>query len=108
MVRIFTICALLQIVLVWSNQGKRDRRGMEHGWERCAKHIKLQLETQKGRDHLSGLGVVGDNIKINRREIGYEGVDWIYLAWEDGVWRAVLKTVMNLRVPCRAENFVTS
>jgi hypothetical protein len=58
---------------------------MEHGWERCAMLIKLQSEAQKGRDHLSDPGVVGNNIKINHREIGYEVVDWIHLAREDGV-----------------------
>jgi hypothetical protein len=33
------------------------------------------------------------------REIGLEGVDWIYLAQDENRWQAVVKTVMKLRVP---------
>jgi hypothetical protein len=35
-----------------------------------------------------------DNIKMDLREIGWDGVDWIDLAQ----WRALVNTVMNLRV----------
>jgi hypothetical protein len=39
------------------------------------------------------------NIRIDLREIGWEGVDWMYLAQgRDQCWAAV-NTVMNLRVP---------
>jgi hypothetical protein len=40
-----------------------------------------------------------DNIKMNLREIGWDGVDWIGLAQNKDQWRALLKTVMNLRAP---------
>jgi hypothetical protein len=40
-----------------------------------------------------------DNIKINLREIGWDGVDWIDLAQDKDKWRALVNTVMNLRVP---------
>jgi hypothetical protein len=40
-----------------------------------------------------------DNIKIDLREIGFGDVDWIHLAQDRDKWRAVVKTVMNLRVP---------
>jgi hypothetical protein len=39
-----------------------------------------------------------DNIKMDLEEVGW-GVDWIDLLQERGGWRAVLKAVMNLRVP---------
>jgi hypothetical protein len=39
-----------------------------------------------------------DNIKINPREIGWGGMDWIYLAQDRDQWRALVNTVMNLRV----------
>jgi hypothetical protein len=39
-----------------------------------------------------------DNIKMNLRE-GWGDVDWIYLAQDRDQWRAVVNTVMNLRVP---------
>jgi hypothetical protein len=40
-----------------------------------------------------------DNIKINLREIGWDGMDWIDLAPDRDQWRALVNTVMNLRVP---------
>jgi hypothetical protein len=40
-----------------------------------------------------------DNIKIDLREIGWDGMDWIDLAQDKGQWRARVNTVMNIRVP---------
>jgi hypothetical protein len=45
---------------------------------------------------------------MDLREIGWERVDWIHLAQERGHWWAVVNTVMNLPVPPRAGNFMTS
>jgi hypothetical protein len=39
-----------------------------------------------------------DNIKIDLRENGWDGMDWIDLAQDRGQWRALVKKVMNLRV----------
>jgi hypothetical protein len=40
-----------------------------------------------------------DNIKTGVREIGWDGVDWIDLAQDRDQWRALVNTVMKLRVP---------
>jgi hypothetical protein len=40
-----------------------------------------------------------DNIKMNFREIGWTGMDWIDLAQDRDQWRALGNTVMNLQVP---------
>jgi hypothetical protein len=41
----------------------------------------------------------GENwIRMDLREIGLGGVDWIWLAQDRGQWRAVVSAVMNLRV----------
>jgi hypothetical protein len=40
-----------------------------------------------------------DNIKMDLREIGFRDVDWIHLAQDGDRWRALVNTLMNLRVP---------
>jgi hypothetical protein len=40
-----------------------------------------------------------DNIKMDLREIGWDGVDRIDLAQDRDQWRAFVNTVMNLWVP---------
>jgi hypothetical protein len=40
-----------------------------------------------------------DNIKRDLREIGWGGMGWIDLARDRDHWRALVNTVMNLRVP---------
>jgi hypothetical protein len=40
-----------------------------------------------------------DNIKMDLREIGRDGMEWIDLAKDIDQWRSLVSTVMNLRVP---------
>jgi hypothetical protein len=40
-----------------------------------------------------------DNVKMDLRAIGRNGGDWIDLAQDRDQWRALVKAVMNLRVP---------
>jgi hypothetical protein len=40
-----------------------------------------------------------DNIEMDRREIGWGGMNWIDVAQDRDQWMALVKTVMNLRVP---------
>jgi hypothetical protein len=40
-----------------------------------------------------------DNIKMDLIEIGLNAVDWIGLAQDSYGWRALVNSVMNLRVP---------
>jgi hypothetical protein len=40
-----------------------------------------------------------DNIKIDLREIGWDGTDWIDVAQDRDQWMALVNTVIYLRVP---------
>jgi hypothetical protein len=60
-------------ILVRRSEGKRPLRRTRHRWE--------------------------DNIKMDLGEIGFGDVDWIHLAQDRNTWRALVNTVMNLRVP---------
>jgi hypothetical protein len=40
-----------------------------------------------------------DNIQIDLREIGWSGIDWLDLSQDRDQWRALVNTVMNLRIP---------
>jgi hypothetical protein len=60
-------------VLVGRPEGKRPLGRPRHRWE--------------------------DNIKIDLRETGIDGANWIRLAQDRVQWRAFVNTVMNLLVP---------
>jgi hypothetical protein len=40
-----------------------------------------------------------DNIRMDLGEVGWGDVDWIVLAQDRNRWRAVVNSVLNLRVP---------
>jgi hypothetical protein len=60
-------------VLVGRPEGKRPLGRPRHRWE--------------------------DNIKLDLREIGIDGVNWIKLAQDRVQWWAFVNMVMNLQVP---------
>jgi hypothetical protein len=49
-----------------------------------------------------------DKIEMNIREIGWGGMDWIILAQDRDQWRALVNTVMKLRVPSNVGKFLSS
>jgi hypothetical protein len=67
------------------------RRGMHIGfwWE------KPEGKRPLGRPRLRW----EDNIRMDLREIGWVGMDWIDLAQDRDQWRALVNAVMNLQVP---------
>jgi hypothetical protein len=47
-----------------------------------------------------------DSIKLDLKEIGWDGMDLIDLAQDRDQWKALVDTVMNLRVPENAGKFL--
>jgi hypothetical protein len=57
-------------------------------------HIGYWWESQKERDPLGRpRRRLLDNIKIDLREIGWDGMDWIDLAQDRNQWKALVSTV---------------
>jgi hypothetical protein len=52
----------------------------------------------EGKRPLGRPGRRWEDIKPDLREIGWGGMDWIDLAQGRDRWRAIVSTVMNLRV----------
>jgi hypothetical protein len=49
-----------------------------------------------------------DNIKMDLKEIGWGGMDWIDLTQDKSQWRALVNMVMNLWVPQNVGKFLSS
>jgi hypothetical protein len=49
-----------------------------------------------------------DDIKMDLREIGWDGMNWIDLAQVRDQWKALVNTVMNFRVPKNPGKFLSS
>jgi hypothetical protein len=62
--------------------------------------LTLLWESEKQRDHWEEQDVGGwTTLKwILDRYVGCDGVDWIDMAQDRGQWRALVNTVLNLRV----------
>jgi hypothetical protein len=67
--------------------------------------VPIASQPNKNKDQKEGRWV--GNIKIDLREIEWDGMDWIYLAQDRDQWRASLKTVMNLWVAWNAGEYLS-
>jgi hypothetical protein len=68
---------------------------MWHAWERRKIFYKILVGKRPLRRPRHRWE---DGIRLDLREIGLGGVDWIRLAQDRDRWRAVVNAVMNLRV----------
>jgi hypothetical protein len=60
---------------------------------------RVFVERPEGRNHLENLAVDGKILLIDLQVVGWEGMDWIALAWVRERWRASVNVVLNLRIP---------
>jgi hypothetical protein len=56
---------------------------------------RIQYKRPLGRPRLRWV----DNIEMDLKEIEWDDMDWIDVGQDRDQWRALLNTVMNLRVP---------
>jgi hypothetical protein len=49
-----------------------------------------------------------DNVKMDQREIGWGGMDWIDLTQDRDQWTDLVNTAMNIWVPQNSGNFLSS
>ena len=65
-------------------------------------HAGFWLENLKERDNLGHLGINRDNIKMDLKETGSEGVDWMDLAQNRNKLWAVVNKVMDFQLSYNA------
>jgi hypothetical protein len=58
---------------------------------------EIQKEKEKWEDT--------DNTKMDLRETGWCSMDWIHLTHDRDQWRALVNTIMSLRVPQNVGEF---
>jgi hypothetical protein len=100
----FMACCFVKVqgqiyLLLWA---KRRRINMGHvarmGEGRCV--YRVLVGRREGKRPLGRpTRRWEDNIKMDLREIGIDGLNWIRLDQDRDQWRAFVNTVMNLRIP---------
>lgn len=80
---------------------------MRHVWGREDIHQGFVWGNVMEIDHLDDLGVAGRIMFKWTLKKRREGADWIQLARDRGKWRAVVITVMNIRVLKTLGNLLT-
>jgi hypothetical protein len=94
--RSFITCTLRQVII--KSRRMRWAKHVARMGERNA--YRILVGKPKGK---RALGITRrrweDDIRVDLREIGWGGMDWIDLGQERDQWRALVNTVMNLCVP---------
>jgi hypothetical protein len=90
----------------------KSRRIIWAGHVACMEEMrnayKILVVNPEGKRPLGRPGNRLEDIRMDLRERGLEGVDWIHLAHDRDQWRALFNTTMNVRVPLKEGNYLTS
>ena len=70
--------------------------------------IRFLVGKSEAKGPLGKRRCMWEDIKTNLKERGWKGLDWNGIAQNRDRWRAVVNTVLNLRVPLNAGNIFTS
>ena len=69
-------------------------------WGREEVYTEFRWRSPRERDHLGDPGIGWRiTLKMDLEEVGCGGMDWIELAQDRNRWMALVKAIMNLRVP---------
>jgi hypothetical protein len=72
-------------------------------------HIGFWWKIPEGKRPLGrSRGRWEDNIRIDLRETGWGGMDWIYLVQDNDQWRALVNPAMKFWVPQNGGKFLSS
>jgi hypothetical protein len=84
----------------WAGHVARMGRGGEERRREERNAYRLLVGKPEGKRPLGRPGHMWvDNIRMNLGEVGWGDVDWIGLAQDRNRWRALVNSVINLRVP---------
>jgi hypothetical protein len=71
-------------------------------------YTRFWWESQEESDHKENLHVIDDSSKKDLGEIGWDGMDWIYLAQDRDNWRALVNIVITLWIPYNVGKLLSS
>jgi len=90
---------VFKMLLRMSDQGEEDEWGMRHVGKIREIRTWFWWETPKQEDRLEDLGVEGDKMRADLKEIGWDGLYRIYLAEYRNKWWILINAIKNVWVP---------
>jgi hypothetical protein len=99
-------CSTGIIGMMKSRRIRWARHIAQIGRKKCIENFGEKLERKRPLGRLKHKWQ--DDIKMDLREIGWGGMDWTDLVHGRDQWRALVNTIMNLRVPQNVGKFLSS
>jgi hypothetical protein len=93
------------IIMMIKSRRVKSARQVAHMRE-MRNAYKILVGRPEKRPHIRPRHSWEHNVRMDLREIGWEGLEWMHLAQDRDQWQAVVNTVMKLQVPKKAGNFL--